>query len=326
MQKVILRADGSSQIGMGHFMRTLALGEMLKDAFHCIYATRTPNEYQVKEMTSVCKEHISLPGDDNHFQAFLSYLKGDEIVVLDNYFYTTAYQQEIRKKGCKLVCIDDIHEHYFSADVIINHNPAIRESDYQRDSSAKLFLGSDYALLRSAFLEKAAAGTAMRPLSEIMILIGGADPLDITRKAALACLGNSSVQTLHIITGNSYAHPLDWTKDDSRIRFYRNLSTHDLIEVMKSSGLAIVPASTVAFETLCIGMKVACGYFVPNQESFYHYLANNRFVYGLGDLTSGTINISSIFSSIENKSFTFTGRKLVDGRQKERFLSIFKEI
>ena len=37
MQKIYLRADASAAIGYGHFIRTLALADMLKDDFDCTF-------------------------------------------------------------------------------------------------------------------------------------------------------------------------------------------------------------------------------------------------------------------------------------------------
>ena len=103
MKKIIFRADGNSSIGMGHFIRTLALAEMLNEHYYCIYPTRKPTDYQIAEIEKVCHGRIDLPEDDSHLNVFLNHLKGDEIVVLNNYYYTTAYQKAIKDKGCKLV-------------------------------------------------------------------------------------------------------------------------------------------------------------------------------------------------------------------------------
>ena len=45
-----------------------------------------------------------------HSADFLSHLQGDEIVVLDNYFFTTDYQRAIKQKGCRLGALDDMHD------------------------------------------------------------------------------------------------------------------------------------------------------------------------------------------------------------------------
>ena len=119
-RKIFFRADASQSIGYGHFIRTLALADMLKDDFDCVFYTQTPTEYQRKELEKVCP-FIELPDDDTRFRLFIEELKGDEIVVLDNYFFTTDYQRSIKTKGCKLVCVDDMHDKHYVADVVINH-------------------------------------------------------------------------------------------------------------------------------------------------------------------------------------------------------------
>ena len=54
MKKIYFRADASATIGYGHFIRTLALADMLKDDFDCTFFTCHPTSYQVSEMEKVC--------------------------------------------------------------------------------------------------------------------------------------------------------------------------------------------------------------------------------------------------------------------------------
>ena len=151
-KKVILRADGNSEIGMGHFYRTLALGEMLKNDFECIFATQTPVRQQINELKKTFGNLINLPANDTHFNQFLNHLNGNEIVVLDNYYFDTSYQKKIQDKGCKLVCIDDIHDKHYVADIVINHAPGLNKSVFSTENYTKLLLGLDYTLLRKDFL------------------------------------------------------------------------------------------------------------------------------------------------------------------------------
>ena len=45
-KRILFRADANVQIGYGHFVRTLALADMLKDDFECVFYTQEPTEYQ----------------------------------------------------------------------------------------------------------------------------------------------------------------------------------------------------------------------------------------------------------------------------------------
>ena len=116
---VCLRADAGPEIGFGHFTRSLALAEMLKDDFDCVFFTVDPSEYQRREVERVCRLHPLLPA--SHLEDFQSCLQGDEIVVLDNYFFTTEYQKAIKSKGCRLVCIDDLHDKHYVADAVVSY-------------------------------------------------------------------------------------------------------------------------------------------------------------------------------------------------------------
>lgn len=73
MQKIYFRADASATIGYGHFIRTLALADMLKDDFDCTFFTCHPTSYQVSEMEKVCP-FIPLQ-EETHSADFLSHCK-----------------------------------------------------------------------------------------------------------------------------------------------------------------------------------------------------------------------------------------------------------
>ena len=150
-RKIYFRADASAIIGYGHFIRTLALADMLKDDFDCTFFTTSPSVYQVAEMAKVCN-HVSL-NEETKFEDFINLLDGNEIVVLDNYFFTTEYQRQIKNKGCKLVCVDDMHDKHYVADVVINHG-LTDNNLFDIEPYTRLCLGFRYVLLRSPFLQE----------------------------------------------------------------------------------------------------------------------------------------------------------------------------
>ena len=65
---------------------------MLKDQFECIFATRFVNKYIIEEIEKSCSSYIKLKeGHNEHFDEFLTFINKEDIVVLDNYFFTTYY-------------------------------------------------------------------------------------------------------------------------------------------------------------------------------------------------------------------------------------------
>jgi UDP-2,4-diacetamido-2,4,6-trideoxy-beta-L-altropyranose hydrolase len=165
---------------MGHFIRTLALAEMVNEHFHCVFATTSPTKYQIDEIEKVCHHRIDLPNDETHFDIFLSLLKGNEIVVLDNYYFTTGYQKAIKDKGCRLVCIDDLNDNVFYADLIINHTPGVKAEEYSAQSYTQFALGLEYALIRQAFSNAKRNEKGITKIETLFICFGGSDPENLT--------------------------------------------------------------------------------------------------------------------------------------------------
>ena len=88
-------------------------------------------------------------------------------------YYATEYQQQIKDKGCKLVCIDDIHDKHYVADVVINHAPGLDKNNFSVEPYTKLCLGLDYVLLRKPFLEKPIAANKEIKYNKVFICFGG---------------------------------------------------------------------------------------------------------------------------------------------------------
>lgn len=277
MRKIYFRADASAAIGYGHFIRTLALADMLKDNFDCTFFTCHPTPYQVSEMEKVCP--FIILEEEKHFDEFLSHLQGDEIVVLDNYFFTTDYQRAIKQKGCCLVCIDDMHDKHYVADVVINH--ALTDAKlFDVESYTKLCLGFDWALLRKPFLE-AVRKKRKKKMQNVVICFGGADPLNLTRKFVDLFLNRRDEVHIFAIVGDKY--PMEWVMS-SNVECLHNLSAIQMVAVLSNSDLAILPTSSVCLEAMACGTPVAAGFFVDNQMKIYNeYLARNL-IYPLGDL------------------------------------------
>jgi UDP-2,4-diacetamido-2,4,6-trideoxy-beta-L-altropyranose hydrolase len=284
--KIYIRADGNSEIGLGHVIRSLALAEMLKEDFSCIFTTRFLTDYIQTEASKVCDDIIKLPESDDHFEAFLSCLSGDEIVVLDNYFYLTDYQKAIKNKGCKLVCIDDIHDKHFVADIVINHAPGANKNLYSIESYTQLCLGLEYALLRKPFREE--IDTVPDLMAEkpknIFVCFGGTDYTNLSQKTINTLLQISNIEKIFAIIGNANKNEEklnDSFKDNDAVSILKNLSAEEMIATIKKSDLAIVPSSSILLEIFSIGLPVITGFFAENQEEAFNFSVKNGLALGV---------------------------------------------
>lgn len=285
-QKVYFRADAGPKIGYGHFIRSLALADMLKSDFECVMFTQTPTAYQIAEAENVC-QIVPLPADESRFDKFLTYLTGEEIVVLDNYFYTTEYQQQIKDKGCKLVCIDDVYDKHFVADVVLNHSVGLNRNVYDVESYTKVCLGAEFLLLRRPFREASEACVLVNtPIRTYFICFGGSDEFDFTSRASQIILDQNAENKVVAVVGDSYLGELERIKDQygDRICIAKNLSAKEMCRLMLSCDAAVVPASSVFFEVCCTRKPIISGYYVDNQVDVANETAKMGLCVGLGDL------------------------------------------
>lgn len=280
-KKVIFRVDASKTIGYGHFIRSLALADMLKDDFECVFYTQTPSEYQRKECEKVCKL-VELPSDETRFKLFVDGLKGDEIVVLDNYFYTTNYQKAIKAKGCKLVCIDDMHDKHYVADVVINHG-FVTESNFSKEEYSKIYTGPSYALLRFPFL--VTEDTIKRRNNRWVVCFGGSDLNNFTGKVVFFLKKRKDVSEIFTVVGDGYQYTQQLL--DAGVEVRQRLSAEEIANLFRSAGNVVCSASSVCYESMACECRVYAGYYIENQKEFYENLKNRGYIIPLGDLHHG---------------------------------------
>lgn len=277
-QKVYLRADASLKIGFGHFIRTLALAEILKDRFECVYFTVNPTKYQIEQVEKVCK--CVVLEEDSKFESFLSYLSGEEIVWLDNYFFTSEYQKRIVYIGCKLVCIGSNDKHYYAHAVI---NYIKNASEFSAEKYTTFCTGLQWCLLRKEFISLQCC-MGGRDEKSIVISIGGTDQFGITERIINTLNFYRNRYVVHIIATSEFGKERMKKLQRDNVVFHINVVPEEIIQLFSTSLFAIVSASTIAQEALACGIKVFAGYYVDNQKEFYTYLENHKYIKPLGDM------------------------------------------
>lgn len=321
-KKIYFRADASSQIGYGHFVRSLALADILKNDFDCTFFTQTPTEYQVSEVLKVCKL-VKLPSDEYKFQQFLDYLTGDEIVVLDNYFFDTEYQRKIKSKGCSLVCLGGTDKHYV-ADIVISQ-ATTDKTLFSAELYTKFCLGLNWALLRMPFYKVNATREIPKQINSAVICFGGTDYYNLSGKTIEALCKNGNFKRIDVIVGDVYAGVIDNRFSDI-VNIKRNLSASEIIDVFLRNDIAILSSSGICIEAMSCKIPIISGWYVDNQDAFYNILNKNNYVYGLGNLLENDFEVK-IKEAID-KINTCDLQNPFDNLSKipENYINIFKTL
>lgn len=303
-------------------MRTLALGEILKKDFQCAFYTQTPSHDQIRLIEKTCNEWYSLLEGQEHFEKFYKVLVGDEIVVLDNYYFSSQYQKSIKNIGCKLVSIDDIYDKHYYSDIVINHAPGIDNSLFNCEPYTKLLLGLDYAVINQAFKVNENENRDNDSAFDVMVAFGGSNNKSIINKVLNAVNSAGNYKVAVVLGRDNNIDPDQYAEN---FKFYLNVSQEDVAFLMKSSKLGILPASTLAIEAVSARLPLICGHFVKNQESIYNGLVESGAATGIGEFNEATDdNIkTAINSTIKQEvleTITNNQKLICDNKSPKRLL------
>jgi spore coat polysaccharide biosynthesis predicted glycosyltransferase SpsG len=132
----------------------------------------------------------------------LEILNSDDLVWLDGYHFTEELKVQIRSVVFKLIETNDIPYEAKNVDIIFNHTPGIIKSDF-RNTKAQLFLGLDYAMLRSSFLEYAKTSGKSVNSQGVFICFGGADTYNLGEKFVDQLLSNNFNDPIYWVTNST---------------------------------------------------------------------------------------------------------------------------
>jgi len=310
--KLYIRVDGSFQIGVGHLMRCTALAYMLKDNFDIIFFCKEIPDQIRKELS---ENGFSCNLIENESE-FIRNLDKKTFVVLDGYHFDTEFQKKIKDAGSKLICIDDLHDKEFVADLIINHSPGITPHDYKTLPYSQFALGLNYVLLRPVFLKQAKKKRIINKLDTLLICFGGSDYKNLTYSTLKTSMEFSEFKKIIVVTGAAFQFTEDiikLTNYDKRIVYRQMLNEEQMLNTMLSADVAIVPSSGILLEALAAGSIVISGKYVDNQILLYKEIKSINGFFDADDFSQQKIQnaIHNVFKSNKTPLKVITGNSSV---------------
>jgi len=317
-EKIYIRADGSLIIGLGHLTRCIALAQMLTPEFEPIFVCREIPESILRDLKRTGFEvNLVITEDD-----FLSLITNKDMVVLDDYSFDSAYQTKVKSLCRKLICIDDLHEMEFVADLIINHAPGVSHQDYRATGSTEYALGLDYVLLRPSFLEQACKKREISIIQSVIICFGGADYKNLTYSTTRSIIQFKEFRKVVIVTGTAYDQ-LDSLNEllnkDNRITHLHSVNEDEMLSLMLQSELAIVPSSGILLEALAAGCVVISGTYAENQRIIFERFLKFGAIESAENFSTEEI-VFAIKAVLNKPGYN---KRLIDGLSSKR---IFKKI
>jgi UDP-2,4-diacetamido-2,4,6-trideoxy-beta-L-altropyranose hydrolase len=329
-KKILFRADGNSQTGLGHLYRLFALVEMYKDTYDFIFVTKDsstlkviPQSYSIELIPNEINIKEEPKWLSNRFKP------NEYIIIADGYQFVSSYQKSLKILNYFLMYIDDLTTEHMYADVVVNHSPNAKKTDYKSENYTQFALGTDYAILRPLFLDAAQKKKERTSLNSIFICYGGADEKNFTLQTSNVLSKIDKIDEINIVLGGAYTHSKTLL-EHKKVTIYQNLNEKELISLMNRSDIAYVSSSTILYETITTNIVTFSGFFVQNQEFFYHELVKKEVFFGLDNLNNFD------FTALVKKYYQITKKviknqlenqnQLIDGSSKRRFINLIKTI
>lgn len=184
---LLIRADAGGDLGTGHVMRMIALGQAWQDGGgRVVFACAACPSMMVARLESEGFEFKTRdiePGstEDLQWVIELAVSRTADWVVLDGYHFKEGFQQKLRDQGIRVMAVDDCgHCETWPAHAVLNVNlhagkDTVAGAAHAHDTS--FLLGPRFALLRREF-QTLPSPNPPDPDGRLRILVtfGGVDP------------------------------------------------------------------------------------------------------------------------------------------------------
>ncbi len=327
MQKILIRADGNSSLGMGHVMRCLRLGRALKARLKAEVAFIYRANEAVKDAVAregfasvALKAQASLEEEIKILEKCGS---RHAVLVTDLWETTDAYLSRLDAVSGCLVVLDDRGGHNYPADLVVGqYFASIRDRYGSFRSETRFLMGPAYVILDSALREwHQKEKYIARDPKKILISFGGSDPRNLTLQALQALAAFEPHLEIRVALGVSNTHEKPIQEQAARmhheIRIQKDVKR--MTEAMHEADIAFANVGNTAYELACLGTPALLMTARPDQEEnakAFQDAGIHRFV-GAGSALAVSDIVSAFSGLYENQSLrsalSENGKRLVDG-------------
>jgi len=315
--KVVIRADGNSNIGFGHIIRTQALaGQLAKAGAEVIFLTR--NADNIKGYPTIeISEHMGHNDEDALIKQVIAE-QSPILFIIDSYAFDKNRLDRVAGLGVKTAYIDDMNLYEFNTTYVINGNLYAPRLGYR--GPAQFLLGSRYLLMREQFAN--ILPRVVKPqVKDILLTFGAADTNNLT--ALILRQIKKFPRFLdfkwHVIIGPAFQQISDLealARDCRNIFLHYNPAVKDLMEICD---ISISAAGSTTYELAACGLPSIIISAADNQVMLAEEADHRGISINLGGLCR--INYPDLERILNRllddydlrKSMAAAGQKIIDG-------------
>lgn len=263
---LLIRADSSSAIGLGHIMRDLVFA---------VQQSEDTVQFACQNLSGNIIAHIPYPVhilNTNDPDELIALIREQHIdrVVFDHYGIDAVFEKKVKEAtGVQILSFDDTYAAHY-CDILLNHNISADASRYRGlvPEQCELRCGAEYTLIRDEF--KTEKQNKKEKLYDLFIAMGGSDPTNATM-TILATLSDDVRGCVVTTSANIHVDELKafvQTKKNMTLE----IDSHRIAQLLHRSRLAIIPPSVMVHEVLFMEIPFIAVQTAANQEDMFIYL------------------------------------------------------
>lgn len=297
-RKIIIRADASEAIGMGHVYRALAAAQELA-RHQILIASDEAKPLGPALFANYPFELAQVAGDDGF--AKLVEERQPDIVILDQLDTSAEYVRRLKGACQRVVTFEDLGPGAAEADLLVSDLYQNLDMPEERQLS-----GIRNAILAPNFETVAAPAEFRTNVERVLLVFGGTDPSGLTDKALEALAHASFKGEVVVVAGPGVRRTLSLAKHGLRGEILTNVKY--MPGVMRTADLAISSAGRTVTELISLGVPVLC--LCQNERELTHTHAAARF---------GVVNLG-LGALVDTATLGAHIRRLIDAPDLRRIL------
>lgn len=330
------RVDASLTIGIGHLMRCLALSEELKRRGNCCHIiSKIDNSVfhnKIKNLNlKQLKTNITV---SEEIETLIKYSKKNNIdwIITDHYKIDTPYNRIVKQNGFNLLSIDDNSQIHYYSDIVLNQNFGSEKLEFSSEKYTKFLLGHRYVLIRDELLNNFTKKRYSN-VKKILISLGGSDFDNYTLKIlkSLTTIDENIEFMVVIAPLNPYSNEIKKYIKNMNRNVILILDPKEMSKIYLESDLAISSGGSSCYELAYYGIPNLIISVAENQLNVANEIEKlNMGIYiGRKNEFKTRKLLNGINELIDNlnlrKSMSHNGKKIIDGRGKERVVDFLEK-
>jgi len=333
---VAFRVDASSNIGIGHLTRCLALSEELTRKGHdCYFLSKIENNELINKIE---KNNIHYQINSNATllednKTLVKFAKEKDInwIVTDHYGINAEYIKEIKQNNFKVLSVDDNAQIHYYSDIVLNQNIGSEKLNFSAEKYTKFLLGAKYAIIRDELLieKNKKEGNEVK---KILITLGGTDKDNFILTIIKFLKDFCKTLEFNVIVGplNPFFDEIRNYVKEGNLKIKVIKSPKNMADIYLRSDIAVSAGGASCYELAYFGIpniiitvadnqlnvaseldKQKIGLYVGKKEEIKEKEFENKF--------KGLVDNNSL-----RKQMSQNGKKLIDGKGKERVVNFME--